>query len=91
MEFDEVPELPTFKKGEIFDVEVCFEEFKNAKNRVIMYELDREYRIGFDKLSVELHACSGRKNIPTRSNEVWEFLKLALEGVRLVKKQNNKV
>lgn len=90
MEVDEIPELPTFKQEEIFDVEVSFEEFKNAKNRLVMYEIDGEYRIRFDKLNAELYACLVAKISQPINEKLWQFIKLALEGVRLVKTENKK-
>ena len=57
MEIDEIPELPEFKEDKIFEVEVSFEEFKNAKNRLTMYEIDGEYRMRFDKLNALFYAC----------------------------------
>jgi hypothetical protein len=90
MEIDEIPELPTFREDEIFDVEVSFEEFRNAKNRIIMYEIDGEYRIRFDKLNAELYACLVAKISQPINTKLWEFLKLALEGVRMVKAENKK-
>jgi hypothetical protein len=90
VEIDEIPELPTFIKDEIFDVEVSFEEFKNAKNRLIMYEIDGEYRIRFDKLNAELYACLVAKISQPVNEKLWEFLKLSLEGIRLVRKEHKK-
>jgi hypothetical protein len=90
MEIDEIPELPAFKEDEIFNVEVSFEEFKNAKNRLIMYEIDGAYRITFDELNAELYACLVAKISQPFNTKLWEFLKLALEGVRMVKTENKK-
>jgi hypothetical protein len=88
MRFDEVPELPSFTEGEISEVEVSFEEFKSAQNRLIMYEIDGEYRIRFDNLNAAFYACIAAKLSHPGFEKLWEFLKLCLEGVRQLKKQN---
>jgi hypothetical protein len=90
MEFDDIAAFPTFREGEIHDSELTLEEFKSGKNRFIMYEIDGEYRIRFDNLSAACYACIAAKLSYREFEKLWEFLKLCLEGVRHLKKQNKK-
>lgn len=87
-EFDEVPELPTYQKWEIYDEELTYQEFIKSKNRFIVYEKENgEVAVLFDKMNETLYACMVAKLSYPLFEKVVHFLKLVLEGVRLIKKQ----
>ena len=93
MEIDEIPELPNFSESELFFVneEFMITEFKKAKNRFVFYDNeDNEPRFFFYKLDERLYAALVYTLTQKSHEKLYQFLKLVLEGVRLMKQANKK-
>ena len=91
MQVDEIPQLPIFSNDEITNNEIDFEELKTAKNRFFVYETEKgEMRVKFDKLDGYFYSSIAHNFSKPFYHKIYEFLKLALEGVRLIKKENKK-
>src|SRR5215204_2004316 len=93
MEIDEIPELPNLLESELFlvDEEFMINEFKKAKNKFVFYDNEHnEPRFFFHKLDERLYAALLYMLTQKRYEKLYEFLKLILEGVRLMKQANKK-
>jgi len=93
MSIDVIPELPQFRYEELH--EVCQYEatnqFLNAENKFMFYENEAgELRFYFNRLDAPLYAALVVKLSSPSNIKAFEFLKLVLEGVRLVKQCNKK-
>lgn len=91
MRFDELPDLPEIKKEDYPEEseEFVLEEFRNSERRIMIYESkEGEFRFLFSGLDDVLYAglvASLSRPQPKYEN-VYNFFKLSMEGVRLAKK-----
>jgi hypothetical protein len=91
---DEVPELPTYKDGEInyaesFDQTV--KELEKSPTILLFYENEKgELKLKFTGLDAPLYACLVVHLSQLENHKPFEFLKLALEGALQMKKCNKK-
>ena len=93
MEIGEIPELPNFPETELFfvDEEFMISEFKKAKNKFVFYDNENnEPRFFFYRLDERLYAALVYILTQKKYVKLYEFLKLVLEGVRLMKQANKK-
>jgi hypothetical protein len=93
MSIEEIPELPEFKSEELH--EICeyeaMNQFLNATNKFMFYENQAgELRFFFGQLDAPLYAALVVKLSNPLYQKVYDFLKLAMEGVRMVKQCNKK-
>jgi hypothetical protein len=93
IEIDEIPALPEFKQEELHEIDLyqAIGEFTNSSNKFMFYENSKgELRFFFEKLDAPLYAALVVKLSNPAHSKAYEFLKLVLEGVRLVKQSNKK-
>lgn len=91
MHFDEIPNLPEPKAYELKEEEITWQEFETAKSRFILFEAaDGEPCLRFDKLDHIAFANYVAVLSAPHNKKAFEFLKLILEGVRLIKQENKK-
>ena len=88
MNYDEIPHLPFIEdKNESFK----YEDLAKAKNRFIFYQDEQgNIKHSYSKLNAELYACLIASLANPSLTKVYEFLKLVMEGTRLVKQNNKK-
>src|SRR5215204_3151005 len=91
MHHDVIPNLPEPKPYELKDEEITWQEFEAAKSRFILFEAkDGEPMLRFDKLDHISFANYIAILSAPNNKKAFEFLKLVLEGVRLIKQENKK-
>lgn len=85
MHYDEIPNLPEPLKHELKEEEMTWQEFQRAKSRFILFEAESgEPCLRFDKLDASAYANYVAVLSAPHNRKAFEFLKLALEGVRLI-------
>jgi hypothetical protein len=88
---DEIPHINEPHPYELKWHEMEWEEFANATNRIMIYTaLDGEPRIRFDHLGDDSYANFVAIVSQPHNKKFQEFLKLGLEGVRLVQVEKKK-
>jgi hypothetical protein len=90
MHYDEIPELPKLDPQQLYymDREETAKEFLESNDSIIIYESkEGETRILFDDISQNLYCCLVTSLCQPHYNKLYEFLKLAIEGARLLRKQ----
>lgn len=91
MHHDEIPKLPQPLPHELKEENVSYEEFENATCRFLLYEgMDKEPKVRFDKLDDTAYANYVAVLSQPWNAKAYEFLKLVLEGVRLVTQHKKK-
>jgi hypothetical protein len=91
MHYDEIPKLPEPLPYQIKEEELLFEEFLHSKSRFILFEAeDGDPRLRFDKLDGLAYANYVAVLSAPHNKKAYEFLKLVLEGTRLIKQENKK-
>ena len=93
MEIGEIPILPNMSKIEQLkiDEKIFINEFKLADNKFAFYYNEKnEPRFFFNKLDAQLYASLVYILSMNSHEPVFEFLKLVLEGTRLIKQGTKK-
>ena len=93
MEIGEIPELPKFSQADLFDVSeaIVNKEFATAKSKFVFYDnVNGNPRFYFHKLDENFFAALVHYLSDWRHHKLYEFLKLVLEAVRLIKQNNKK-
>ena len=93
MEIGEIPELPKFLQADLFDVSenLVNKEFAKAKTKFVFYDnVNGNPRFYFHKLDEIFFAAFVHSLSDLNNHKLYEFLKLVLEAVRLVKQNNKK-
>ena len=91
MEYDTIPELPNIQ--ELFEVEQGFviEEFLKSNTKFICYQNpEGEIRFFFKNMDAKLYSIIVVKLSDPSYENIYEFLKLSLEGTRCVKQNTKK-
>lgn len=95
MQVDTIPELPEIKDCDCpqEDLGIVLNEFVRAERKLIIYENENgEFRFFFNKLDDIFYA----NFLPALSRpgkyyeNIYNFLKFCMEGVRLMKQRNKK-
>jgi hypothetical protein len=93
MEMGEIPELPKFSQADLFDLSenIVNKEFATAKSKFVFYDNENgNPRFYFHKLDENFFAALVHYLSDLNHHKLYEFLKLVLEAVRLVKQNNKK-
>lgn len=91
MQFDEIPKLPEPLPHELKEEYLNWQEFENANNRFILFDgHEGEPSLRFDRLNDTAYATDIAVLSAPHNQKAFEFLKLVLEGVRLIKQENKK-
>lgn len=91
MHYDEIPKLPEPLSHELKEEELLYREFLSSKCRFILFEAeDGEPKLRFDKLNAAAYANYVAVLTVPYNKKAYEFLKLVLEGARLLLQQNKK-
>ena len=93
MEIGEIPELPKFSQTDLFDVSenLVNKEFATAKSKFVFFDNENgNPRFFFHKLDEIFFAAFVHYLSDLNNHKLYEFLKLVLEAVRLVKQNNKK-
>lgn len=91
MHYDEIPKLPEPLPHELKEEELLFEEFLSSKCRFLLFEAeDGESKLRFDKLDASAYANYVAVLSAPQNIKAYEFMKLVLEGIRLIKMENKK-
>jgi hypothetical protein len=95
MQFDEIPILPEIRKEDFPEIELsqAYKGFEKAQRKIMMYETDEgQFMLCFQGLDDAFYAsfvtCLSQPN--SRHNKLYTFLKLCLEGTRLLKQFSQK-
>lgn len=91
MNYDEIPGLPEPLPHELKEEELLYQEFSSSKCRFILFASeDGEPKLRFDKLDASAYANYVAVLTAPHNQKAYEFLKLVLEGSRLILQQNKK-
>ena len=93
MELGDIIELPKISEIERFDVDEIFisEEFNTAENKLVFYDKEQgECRLLYHKLDERLFASLVAQLSQSHDNKLYDFLKLVMEAVRLIKQGTKK-
>lgn len=95
MRYDEIPDLPEIDQVEDFeeDQEVVLMELRNSKRKLIAFEKeDGTINVAFAGLDHIFYSefIAGLSQPGKLNDNVYTFLKLCIEGTRLIKQRNKK-